>query len=391
MTGSSARRQWIHGWALAALGCAALGTPSLAAPGLRNQTVEGEGGVPLNVVSAGDRSRPALLLVHGIGQSHVSFEEQLRGSITDQFYVVSFDLRGHGNSGKPWNAADYTDSKKWAGDVHRVIEALGLRKPVLLGWSYGTLVVADYLRHYGTKDLAGIVLTGAYGGLTPPPPPAPPAIAGRMARNRALQGSADPAENAEAARATAAQLTARDMGDEWRARAAQIAMMLPAYARRHMFNRSLANMDLIERVDVPMMIVVGGKDLSTPEDAARELATKLERQGVRAIVTVYPDSGHSPFAEESLRFNAELAEFVRAAQRPAGAAIRPPRDAADAETPPGSRPRPSRRSAITFSGESPWFDRRRLGAAAAGPRRGAGARAMRGRRARRRAIRPRAA
>ncbi len=313
---SSAPRQRIHGLMLAAICGVALSAPSWAAPGLRYQTVEGEGGVPLNVVSAGDPSRPALLLVHGIGQSHVSFEAQLRGSIPAQFHVVSFDLRGHGNSGKPWNATDYTDSAKWAGDVRRVIEALGLRKPVLLGWSYGTLVVADYLRHHGTNDLSGIVLTGAYGGLTPPPPPAPPAIAERMARNRELQWSADPLENAAAARATAAQLTARDMGDEWRARAAQIAMMLPAYARRHMFDRSLANLDLIGKIDVPMMIVVGGKDLSTPEAAARELAAKLERQGVRTVVSVYPDAGHSPFAEEPARFNAELAEFVRAVRDP---------------------------------------------------------------------------
>jgi pimeloyl-ACP methyl ester carboxylesterase len=323
MQTSSALRQRIHGLMLAMLFGAALAGPAYAAPGLRYQTIEGEGGVPLNVVSAGDPARPALLLVHGIGQSHVSFEEQLRGPLAEQFHVVSFDLRGHGNSGKPWSGADYQDSAKWAGDVHRVIETLGLRRPVLLGWSYGTLVVSDYLRHYGTQNLAGIVLTGAYGGLTPPPPPAPPAIAEQMTRNRALQWSADPVENALAARTMAAQLTARDMGDAWHSRAAQIAMMLPAYARRHMFDRSLANMDLIAKIDVPVMLNVGAKDLSTPEAPARELAAKLERQGVRAVVSVYPDAGHSPFAEEPNRFNAELTAFVRAAQPSAAGAAGP--------------------------------------------------------------------
>lgn len=318
---SSALRQWIHGRRLFALLCVMLAGPALAAPGLRYQTVEGEGGVPLNVVSAGDPARPAVLLVHGIGQSHVSFEEQLRGPLVEQFHVVSFDLRGHGNSGKPWSASDYTDSAKWAGDVHRVIAALGLRRPVLLGWSYGTLVVSDYLRHHGTGNLGGIVLTGAYGGLTPPPPPAPPAIAEQMARNRVRQWSADPAENAAAAATTAAALTARDMGEAWRARAAQIAMMLPAYARRHMFDRPLANMDLIERIDVPVMLNVGTRDLSTPEQPARELAARLERQGVRVAVSVYPDAGHSPFVEEPARFNAELAAFVRAAQSSAAGAM----------------------------------------------------------------------
>lgn len=277
---------------------------------LRYQTISGHEGVPLNVASAGDPANPAVLLVHGIGQSHVSFEEQLRGPLAEQFHVVAFDLRGHGNSGKPWQAEAYTDTRAWAGDVHSVITALELERPLLLGWSYGTLVAADYLRHIGTDGIAGIVLTGAYGGLTPPPPPPEPEMAELFARNRALQLSADPAENALAARTTAGMLTSRDMGEAWRERAAQIAMMLPAYARTHMFNRPFANLDLIPAIDVPILLVVGGRDGSTPEAPAHELAAALEAQGTRAVVSVYPEAGHSPFAEEPERFNLELARFL---------------------------------------------------------------------------------
>lgn len=293
---------------------AALSSFAHAAPGVTYRLVDGDGGVPLNVASAGDPTKPVILLVHGLGQSHVSFEEQLRAPLTEQFHVVSFDLRGHGNSGKPWEPEAYKESARWAGDVRRVIEALRLERPVLLGWSYGTMVVSDYLRRYGTDSIAGIVMVGAYGGLTPPPGAAPPAVTEQMTRNRALQWSADPAENAAAAATTARMLTAKDMGDAWRTRAAQIAMMLPAYARRHMFDRSLANMDLIPRIDVPVLLNVATKDLSTPEAPARELAAKLAAQGVAASVSVYVDIGHSPFMEEPLRFNTELAAFVRAAQ-----------------------------------------------------------------------------
>jgi non-heme chloroperoxidase len=288
---------------------------------LRYQTVEGQGGVPLNVVSAGDASNPTLLLVHGIGQSSVSFEEQLVPELYNDFHLVTFDLRGHGNSGKPWEPEAYKESASWAGDVRSIIEALELDRPVLLGWSYGTLVVSDYLRHYGTDRLGGIVLTGAFGGLTMPPPPPDAAMAEVFARNRALQLSANPADNAEAARTTAAMLTSRDMGEAWRQRAAQLAMMLPAYARTHMFERPLVNADLVSRIDVPVMLVVGGEDGSTPEGAARELETQLASQGVPVVVTVYEESGHSPFAEEPERFNGELLQFVRqvkGAQPPAG-------------------------------------------------------------------------
>ncbi len=285
--------------------------PAAKPSALTFTVVEGAGGVPLNVVTAGDKSKPPILLVHGIGQSYVSWENQLRAPLTDEFYVVAFDLRGHGNSGKPWGKADYTDYRNYAGDVQAVIKATGIDRPVLVGWSYGTLIVADYLRAYGASGLRGIVLTGAYGGLTPPPPPASPEVMAQMAKNRERQLSGNLEENIAAARGGIRFLTAHEMTPAYWERATQLALMLPAYARRHMFERPLANMDQIPKITVPLLVNVGGKDVSTPEPQARELAAKVKG----AQVSVYPASGHSPFAEEPERFNRELAAFARAALR----------------------------------------------------------------------------
>lgn len=276
---------------------------------LRFQVVEGAGGVPLSVVTAGDPSKPAILLVHGIGQSYVSWENQLRAPLTDEFHVVAFDMRGHGNSGKPWNQDAYQDYRNYAGDVAAVIKATGIDRPVLVGWSYGTLVVSDYLRTYGASGLRAIVLVGAYGGLTPPPPPAPPALAAQMAKTREQQLSGNLENNIAAARSFSRFLTGHEMSPAWYQRATELSLMLPRYARRWMFDRPLANMDQIPKITIPLLINVGGKDGSTPENDARELAAKVPR----ADVSVYPDSGHSPFAEEPERFNRELAEFARAA------------------------------------------------------------------------------
>jgi pimeloyl-ACP methyl ester carboxylesterase len=277
---------------------------------LQFTTVAGAGGVPLSVVSAGDPSKPSILLVHGIGQSYVSWENQLRPPLTDQFHVVAYDLRGHGNSGKPWNKESYQDYRLWAGDVQAVITAMRLDHPVLVGWSYGTLVVADYLRAYGASGLRGIVLTGAYGGLTPPPPPLPPAkvaLAARMELLRKQQGSGNIEDNIAAAESFSHLLTGRELAASYYIRATQISMMLPGYARRWMFDRSLANADVVSKITVPLLITVGGKDSNTPESDARDLAAKV----ANARISVYPESGHSPFAEDPERYSRELAEFAR--------------------------------------------------------------------------------
>jgi pimeloyl-ACP methyl ester carboxylesterase len=139
-----------------------------AEPALEFRTVAGAQGVPLNVVTTGDRAGRPVVFVHGIGQSYVAFENQLRSSLRRSLFLVAFDLRGHGNSGKPWNPDAYSDRAIWAADLDSVIRGLELREPLLVGWSYGTLVVLDYVRVHGTPGIGGIVLTGAYGGLTKP-------------------------------------------------------------------------------------------------------------------------------------------------------------------------------------------------------------------------------
>jgi non-heme chloroperoxidase len=293
---------------LAALACLAALVPAAFGAELRFSRIEGTGGVPLNVVEAGERGKPAILLVHGIGQSYLSFEPQLRSALAEEFHLVAFDLRGHGASGKPWQRDAYVDSAAWAGDLQRVIAATGLQRPVLLGWSYGTLVVTDYLRHAGTGGIAGIVLTGAYGGLTPPPA-ANPQAAEAMRRSREAAASPDIEQRLAATRRTAGMLTAKPMPPEWVERAATIGMMVPGDARVHMFDRRFDNRDVVPRIDVPLRLVAAGKDLSTPEADARTLAAGLPL----ASVSVYPDAGHSPFTEDAERFNRELAEFARAA------------------------------------------------------------------------------
>ena len=85
--------------------------------------------------------------------------------------------------------------------------------------------------------------------------------------------------------------------------------MLPGYARRWMFDRPVANMDQVPKITVPLLINVGGKDPSTPEPQGRELVAKVPL----ARISVYPESGHSPFSEEPERYNRELAAFAREA------------------------------------------------------------------------------
>ena len=71
-------------------------------------------------------------------------------------------------SESPSEPGHYADGRLWADDLAAVIEQTGLQSPVVVAWSYGGLVVSDYLRAYGDAGIAAINLVGAAVILKPP-------------------------------------------------------------------------------------------------------------------------------------------------------------------------------------------------------------------------------
>ena len=272
------------------------------------RTVEGAGGVPLNVVTAGDPASPAILLVHGFGQSHYSFVLQLDSDLANDYYLVSFDLRGHGGSGKPWAVDAYSASEVWARDVHGVIEATGLDRPLVVAWSYGTMVTMDYVRHYGASGMAGILLTGGQGALRPFRMPSgdDDPDAEEFAQVRRLQSSPDLIDYIRGGERVIPLLTATPLPERQRQLFQAIGLMLPPYVRRAMAHRTLDNQDMVEQLSLPVLFCLGEKDNPFQLNDARELAASHDNMSL----TVYEGAGHSVFVEQPERFNAELRRFA---------------------------------------------------------------------------------
>ena len=53
-------------------------------------------------------------------------------------------LRGHAASDKPPNLESYNNSKVWASDIDAVIKAKSLKRPLIVGRSYGGLASDVY-------------------------------------------------------------------------------------------------------------------------------------------------------------------------------------------------------------------------------------------------------
>ena len=113
-------------------------------------------GVPIRYDAAG-KGDPALVFVHCGGCNRGFWDGQM-AYFAAKHRVVALDLAGHGQSGggrKDWTMAAFGQ------DVMSVVEALGLKRVVLIGHSLGGPAVLEAARHMPGR-VAGLVLVDSW-------------------------------------------------------------------------------------------------------------------------------------------------------------------------------------------------------------------------------------
>ncbi|MFC4853056.1 alpha/beta fold hydrolase [Actinophytocola glycyrrhizae] len=267
--------------------------------------VTGAGGSRLAFRTAGDPQGPPIVFVHGWAASGAAWSGQLSDPALAGHRLVAVDLRGHGASDVP--ADGYDRPEVWAGDLAAVLDhcraATGL-PPVLVGWSYGGLVVTDYLRERGTAGIAGVVYAGALTevGRDRPGGVIGPAWDGIM--RPALSDDPEdaiPALTTLARRMTAAPLPGADVqryvGDMLR---------VPPSVRKALFRRDVGSAEVLAAIDVPVLVAHGTADTVVAPASAEYTAGKIST----AVVRWFEEVGHMPFVERRAEFNAALLEFA---------------------------------------------------------------------------------
>ncbi len=115
-------------------------------------------GVSLRLIEAGKPDGgPALVLIPGWSTGADIWHHQI-DTFAKTYRVIAFDPRSEGESTKTTSG---NTPETRAQDLHALLERLGVQRPVLIGWSQGVQDIAAYVEHYGTKELAGIVLVDA--------------------------------------------------------------------------------------------------------------------------------------------------------------------------------------------------------------------------------------
>ena len=101
------------------------GLSSVAMAAEKNYTVKAPDGVEIAVQEAGDPAGPAIVFIHGLLGSHLNWDMQVGSPELQKFRLISYDMRGHGQSGKPDDVESYHDGRRWADDLSAVLKASG--------------------------------------------------------------------------------------------------------------------------------------------------------------------------------------------------------------------------------------------------------------------------
>jgi non-heme chloroperoxidase len=271
--------------------------------------VEGGGGLRLHVREWGNPQGPPILFVHGWSQSQLCWARQVTGPLAEQFHLVTFDLRGHGMSERPPAAVHYLDAGLWADDLAAVIDQTGLDRTVLVGWSYGGLVVADYIRAYGDQRIGGLNLVG---GAVMLKPPTFEHIGPGLLENAQEACAADLGANIAAIRRFLQACTAHPLSnDEWTAALCWNMVVAPE-VRGALISREIDTDDVLSDLSMPVLVTHGRSDMIVLPSMAQHVLDVC----ATAKPTWYDDIGHMPFREAPARFDRELGEFAaRVGQR----------------------------------------------------------------------------
>ena len=260
----------------------------------------------------------ALLACNGIGVS-TFFWRRLSRHFAElgPFSFVIWDYRGHGRSPVPANPESMTVAG-CAEDLWTIADAAGFSRAALLGHSMGTQVILEAYRQRPERTLALVPMLGAAGN-----------VFRSFLGGKAVEPAIRMLVEVGAANALLAQYALRAgvrLPGVWQGLRA-LGVVHPDLCPREEFEPYFAHLaqldlrgyfalardllshdasDLLERVEVPTLVVAGERDLFTPLRRSREMAARIPE----AELLVLREGSHAALVEQPELVALTLEKFL---------------------------------------------------------------------------------
>jgi len=236
-------------------------------------------------------SGPAVLLTHGYSSTGRAWEDQHR-ALGDAFRVISWDMRGHGETDSPDDPAQYSHDLTVA-DMHGLLRHLGVERAVVGGLSLGGTMSLAFCRRHPEMVRALVICDSG------------PGYRNAEARAEWNRRASARAGDLESRGLEVLSGGSRDMRESVRRH--RSAQGLAHAARGMLTQRDSGIIDSLPDIRVPTLVIVGDQD--APFIAPCEYMAK-KIPGAR--LEVIKGAGHSSNLDQPDAFNRVLRDFLDA-------------------------------------------------------------------------------
>jgi non-heme chloroperoxidase len=269
----------------------------LAVPSLFAQTVKSDffttsDGIRIHYLDAGS-GRP-IVFIPGWTMPAWIWQKQI-DEFSKKYRVLAVDPRSQGESDKPTSGhLPETRSR----DYKELVEHLGLKQPVLVGWSMACGELVKYAEQYGTDHLAGIVLVDGFLSEKLSPEMFA-AISGWM--NQLQQDRRKQADG------FVRSMFKKPQPDDYLQRIVDASVQVPADTAAVLIYNMIAVKDFspgLARMNRPVLFAYQPESQLSADFLKSKLGDKLKLER-------FDGDGHALFVDEPEKFNHVLEEFMQ--------------------------------------------------------------------------------
>ena len=123
-----------------------------------SRKIKGVNEAEINVEDIGSKNGKPIVFIHGWPFNHNMFEYQFVELPKHGYRCIGIDLRGFGDSDKPWDGYNYNTM---ADDIKAVLDAVDLQDATLVGFSIGGAISIRYMSRHNEAHIKKLALLGA--------------------------------------------------------------------------------------------------------------------------------------------------------------------------------------------------------------------------------------
>lgn len=249
-------------------------------------------------------SQQTIVLVHGNSACKEAFVEQFQSDVLNEYGLLAIDLPGHGASDDAADGDAHYTISGYARLLGKLLDALGVASPILVGWSLGGHIVLEMVAQGFV--VSGVLITG-----TPPVGPGEECLSRGFLPFTFDSATSSENPSAEEIQEYVGHLygSLEVIPDQFMAAANRADGKARAIMGADWIggNTGTSQADLVANFPAPIAVVHGQDDVFVDAAYLDEIAWGNLWQGKIARIN---ECGHAPFVERSNIFNTYLLGFA---------------------------------------------------------------------------------